>query len=56
MIGSVWTFHSGQICTAPTRVIVHRSKYDALVAGLAADGRTVLKVGDPLDRARSSGR
>ena len=25
MIGSVWTFHSGQICTAPTRAIVHRS-------------------------------
>ena len=23
-IGSVWTFHSGQICTAPTRAIVHR--------------------------------
>ena len=24
MIGSVWTFHSGQICTAPTRAIVQR--------------------------------
>ena len=23
-IGSTWTFHSGQICTAPTRAIVHR--------------------------------
>ncbi len=26
---SVWGFHSGQICTAPTRAIVHRSVYDA---------------------------
>jgi len=33
---TVWGFHSGQICTAPTRAIVHRSKYDALVEGLAA--------------------
>ena len=23
---SVWAFHSGQICTAPTRAIVHRSE------------------------------
>ena len=28
---SVWAFHSGQICTAPTRAIVHRSRYDELV-------------------------
>ena len=34
-IGSVWTFHSGQICTAPTRAIVHRSRYDEFVEGLA---------------------
>jgi acyl-CoA reductase-like NAD-dependent aldehyde dehydrogenase len=33
---SVWGFHSGQICTAPTRAVVHASKYDALVEGLAA--------------------
>jgi acyl-CoA reductase-like NAD-dependent aldehyde dehydrogenase len=33
---SVWGFHSGQICTAPTRAIVHRSRYEALVEGLAA--------------------
>jgi acyl-CoA reductase-like NAD-dependent aldehyde dehydrogenase len=50
MIGSVWTFHAGQICTAPTRVIVHRSKYDALVEGLAKMAG-MLKVGDPLDKA-----
>src|SRR3954462_12044141 len=44
MIGSVWTFHSGQICTAPTRAIVHRSVYDRVVEGLAKMA-TVLKVG-----------
>ncbi len=50
MIGSVWTFHAGQICTAPTRAIVHRSKYDAVVEGLSKMA-TVLKVGDPLEPA-----
>ena len=38
-IGSVWGFHSGQICTAPTRAIVHRSKYDEMVERLAARRR-----------------
>ena len=38
-IASVWAFHSGQICTAPTRVIVQRGIYDQLVAGLAGRGR-----------------
>ncbi len=47
-ISSVWTFHSGQICTAPTRAIVHRSKYEELVDKLAAFAGNV-KVGDPLD-------
>jgi len=46
MIGSAWTFHSGQICTAPTRAILHRSVYDQVVAGLAKMA-SVLKVGDP---------
>jgi acyl-CoA reductase-like NAD-dependent aldehyde dehydrogenase len=47
-IASVWAFHSGQICTAPTRVIAQRGVYDHVVAGLqAAAGR--LKVGDPLE-------
>ena len=46
-IASVWAFHSGQICTAPTRVIAQRGIYDQLVTGLqAAAGR--LEVGDPL--------
>ena len=49
-ISSVWAFHSGQICTAPTRVIVHRSVHDHLVAGLqAAAGH--MTVGDPLEQA-----
>ncbi len=46
-LASVWAFHSGQICTAPTRAIVQRGVLDRLVAGLeAAAGR--LKVGDPV--------
>ena len=48
-ITSVWGFHSGQICTAPTRVICQRGVYDHLVAGLTqAVGH--MKVGDPLER------
>ena len=46
-LSSVWGFHSGQICTAPTRVIVHRSRYDELVAALAAVAPK-MKVGNPL--------
>ncbi|MCB1257093.1 MAG: aldehyde dehydrogenase family protein [Microthrixaceae bacterium] len=48
-ISSVWGFHSGQICTSPTRVIVQRGVYDHLVGGLTkAAGH--MKVGDPLER------
>ncbi|HEV3226303.1 MAG TPA: aldehyde dehydrogenase family protein [Acidimicrobiales bacterium] len=47
-ITSAWAFHSGQICTAPTRVLAQRGIYDQLVGGLhAAAGH--LKVGDPLE-------
>jgi acyl-CoA reductase-like NAD-dependent aldehyde dehydrogenase len=46
-VGSTWAFHSGQICTAPTRAIVHRSVHDAFVEKLAGFAK-VLKVGDPL--------
>jgi acyl-CoA reductase-like NAD-dependent aldehyde dehydrogenase len=45
-ISSVWTFHSGQICTAPTRAVVHRSRYQELVDRLAAMAGA-LPVGDP---------
>ena len=48
-VSSVWTFHSGQICTAPTRLIAHRSIYDEVVGRLTAMAGG-LKVGDPLER------
>ena len=46
-IGSTWAFHSGQICTAPTRALVHRSRYEEVVAGLARYA-AALSVGDPM--------
>ncbi|MFF7789857.1 aldehyde dehydrogenase family protein [Streptomyces sp. NPDC007991] len=47
-IGTTFSFYSGQICTAPTRVLAQRGIYDRLVDQLAAyAGR--LKVGDPRD-------
>jgi acyl-CoA reductase-like NAD-dependent aldehyde dehydrogenase len=45
---STFTFHAGQICTAPTRLIAHRSVYDQAVEKLAHTA-TVIKVGDPLE-------
>jgi acyl-CoA reductase-like NAD-dependent aldehyde dehydrogenase len=45
-LASVWAFHSGQICTAPTRAIVQRKVYDQLVSALAQVAPT-LRVGDP---------
>ena len=45
-IASTWAFHSGQICTAPTRVIVHRSREAELIEKLAV-AATALTVGDP---------
>lgn len=45
-IGTTFSFYSGQICTAPTRVLAQRGVYETLVAQLAAyAGR--LPVGDP---------
>ncbi|MFJ9816645.1 aldehyde dehydrogenase family protein [Streptomyces sp. NPDC101151] len=45
-IGTTFSFYSGQICTAPTRVLAQRGVYDRLVEQLAMyAGR--LKVGDP---------
>jgi acyl-CoA reductase-like NAD-dependent aldehyde dehydrogenase len=49
-LASTWGFHSGQICTAPTRAVVHRSLYQHVVDALAATGPQ-LTVGDPLDPA-----
>jgi acyl-CoA reductase-like NAD-dependent aldehyde dehydrogenase len=48
-ISSTWTFHSGQICTSPTRVVAQRGIYDELVGKLAGMAGH-LKVGDPLER------
>ncbi|WP_055563108.1 aldehyde dehydrogenase family protein, partial [Streptomyces atriruber] len=47
-IGTTFSFYSGQICTAPTRVIVQRGVYEALLEKLAAYAG-YLKVGDPAE-------
>ena len=47
-LGSVWGFHSGQICTAPTRAVVQRTVYDEVVERLTKLAPQ-LKVGDPLE-------
>ena len=47
-IGSTWSFHSGQICTAPTRAVVQRAVLDQVVEGLRRYA-TALVVGDPTD-------
>jgi phenylacetaldehyde dehydrogenase len=45
---SVWTFHTGQICIAGTRVLIEESIYKDFTARLAAAGAR-LKIGDPHD-------
>ncbi|MER6556633.1 aldehyde dehydrogenase family protein [Streptomyces sp. NPDC001027] len=45
-IGTTFSFYSGQICTAPTRVLAQRGVYDRLVEQLAVYASR-LKVGDP---------
>ncbi|MFF0082372.1 aldehyde dehydrogenase family protein [Streptomyces canus] len=45
-IGTTFSFYSGQICTAPTRVLVQRGIYERLVEQLAAYADR-LKVGNP---------
>ncbi|MER6731168.1 aldehyde dehydrogenase family protein [Streptomyces puniciscabiei] len=45
-IGTTFSFYSGQICTAPTRVLAQRGVYGRLVEQLASYARR-LKVGDP---------
>lgn len=47
-------FNQGEVCAAGTRILVHRSHYDAVVDGLAeAAGAQVL--GDPFDSATTMG-
>jgi len=48
-VATVWGFHSGQICTAPTRVICHRSKIDETVETLKAIS-AFMKLGDARER------
>lgn len=48
-IGTTFSFYSGQICTAPTRVIVQRSVYETLLEKLTAY-IGYLKVGDPREK------
>src|SRR5207253_8576496 len=43
---SVWTFHSGQICIAPTRLLIEDSVYDDFTARMAAAAPR-LKIGEP---------
>ncbi|QGV80088.1 aldehyde dehydrogenase family protein [Streptomyces ficellus] len=45
-IGTTFSFYSGQICTAPTRVLVQRGVHDRLVEKLTAHLRR-MTVGDP---------
>lgn len=51
---STWTVFSGQICTAPTRVVAHRNVHADLMDALA-DIATSLVVGDPRDAATQMG-
>lgn len=48
-IGTTFSFYSGQICTAPTRVIAHRAVYDRLIEKLTGY-LAFMKVGDPAVR------
>ncbi|MFI6940428.1 aldehyde dehydrogenase family protein [Streptomyces sp. NPDC050418] len=45
-IGTTYAFYSGQICTAPTRVLAHRSVYEQLIEKLT-QYIGFMKVGDP---------
>ena len=49
-LASVWTVHSGQVCAAPTRAIVHESVYGEVVDRLA-ERACALPVGSPFDPA-----
>nr|WBO78631.1 aldehyde dehydrogenase family protein [Streptomyces sp. SBE_14.2] len=47
-IGTTFSFYSGQICTAPTRVLAQRPLYDRLVEALTTYANR-LRIGDPRD-------
>jgi len=48
-IGTTFAFYSGQICTAPTRVIAQRGIYDRLIEKLTGY-LGFMKVGDPAEQ------
>nr|WP_202122160.1 aldehyde dehydrogenase family protein [Streptomyces sp. BA2] len=48
-IGTTFSFYSGQICTAPTRVIAHRAVHDDLIEKLK-QYIGYMKVGDPREK------
>jgi acyl-CoA reductase-like NAD-dependent aldehyde dehydrogenase len=50
----VWTFHSGQICIAGTRLLVEDSIYDEFTRRLAAAGPK-LAIGDPREAGTAVG-
>jgi acyl-CoA reductase-like NAD-dependent aldehyde dehydrogenase len=47
-VGSTFAFHSGQVCTAPTRLIAQRAVFGEMVQRLARMARE-LALGDPLE-------
>ncbi|RLV50341.1 aldehyde dehydrogenase family protein [Nocardioides mangrovicus] len=47
-------FNSGQVCAAGTRILVHRSHYDTVVAALAGAASAQV-LGDPFDEATTMG-
>lgn len=47
-------FNTGQMCTAPSRLIVHRDVADEVIAGVLAAAKTY-KPGDPFDPATKMG-
>lgn len=51
---STWTLYSGQICTAPTRVVVHQSLHDEMLEALT-EIAAGLRVGDPRDASTHMG-
>ncbi|WP_306325413.1 aldehyde dehydrogenase family protein [Streptomyces venezuelae] len=48
-IGTTFAFYSGQICTAPTRVLAQRGIYEQLIGKLTGY-LAFMKVGDPAER------
>jgi 4-(gamma-glutamylamino)butanal dehydrogenase len=47
-------FNQGQMCTAPSRLLVHNSIHDEVIAGIS-EVATTLPLGDPLDPATRIG-